>query len=87
MALVTEASSSSFTHQPKNFDVFLSFRGEDTRLGFIGHLYNDLSQQGINTFIDDNLQRGEEISAGLIKIIESSRISMIVFSENYASST
>ena len=87
MALVTEASASSFTHQPKNFDIFLCFRGEDTRLGFIGHLYNALSQQGINTFIDDDLQRGEEISAGLIKIIESSRISIIVFSEDYASST
>ena len=89
MALFTnnEASSSSFTHQPKNFDVFLSFRGEDTRLGFIGHLYNALSQQGINTFIDDNLQRGEEIFAKLVKIIESSRISIIVFSKNYASST
>ena len=70
----------------KNFDVFLIFRGEDTHLGFIGHLYNALSQQGINTFIEDKLQRGEEISAGLIKIIESSKISIIVFSKNYASS-
>ena len=88
MALVTckGASSSSFTHQPKKFDVFLSFRGEDTRLGFIGHLYNALCQRGINTFIDDNLQRGEEISVGLLKVIENSRISIIVFSENYASS-
>ncbi|XP_030958296.1 disease resistance-like protein DSC1 [Quercus lobata] len=88
MALVTckEASSSSFTHQPKKFDVFLSFRGEDTRLGFVSHLYNALCQQGINTFIDNNLQRGEEISVGLFKVIESSRISIIVFSENYASS-
>ena len=86
MALVTckEASSSSFTHQPKKFDVFLSFRGKDTRLGFVGHLYNALYQRGINTFIDDNLQRGEEISVGLLKVIESSRISIIVFSENYA---
>ena len=89
MALFTnnEASSSSFIHQPKNFDVFLSFRDKDTRLGFIGHLYNALSRRGINTFIDDNLQRGEEIFAKLVKIIESSRISIIVFSENYASST
>ncbi|KAL0009449.1 hypothetical protein SO802_010951 [Lithocarpus litseifolius] len=93
MALVTSkgglssTSSSSFTNQLKNFDVFLNFRGEDTRLGFIGHLYNALCQRGINTFIDDNLQRGEEISAGLLKIIESSKISIIVFSENYASST
>ena len=89
MALVTSegASSSSFTHQPKKFDVFLSFRGEDTRLGFIGFLYKALCERGINTFIDDSLQRGEEISASLLKIIESSRISIIVFSENYASST
>ncbi|KAL4597886.1 hypothetical protein ACB092_11G020400 [Castanea dentata] len=93
MALVTikggssYSSSSYFTHQLKNFDVFLSFRGEDTRLGFISHLYNALCQRGINTFIDDNLPRGEEISTGFLKIIESSRISIIVFSENYASST
>ncbi|XP_030961150.1 TMV resistance protein N-like [Quercus lobata] len=89
MALVTSegASSSSFTHQPKKFDVFLSFRGEDTRLGFIGFLYKALCERGINTFIDDSLQRGEEISTSLLKIIESSRISIIVFSENYASST
>ena len=73
MALVTYegASSSSFTHQPKKFDVFLSFRGEDTRLGFVGHLYNALCQRGINTFIDNNLQRGEEISIGLLNVIES----------------
>ena len=83
----SSSSSSSFTHQLKNFDVFLSFRGADTHLGFIGHLYNDLCQRGINTFIDYNLQRGEEISAGLLKIIESSRISIIIFSKNYASST
>ena len=88
MALVAckGASSSSFTHQLKKFDVFLSFRGEDIRFGFISHLYNALCQRGINTFIDDNLQRGEEISVGLLKVIESSRISIIVFSENYASS-
>ena len=81
------ASSSSFTHQYKNFDVFLSFRGEDTRYGFTGHLYNALSRQGIHTFIDDKIPRGEQISAELIKTIESSMISIIVFSENFASST
>ena len=95
MALVTSkggsfsssSSSSSFTHQLENFDVFLSFRGEDTRLSFISHLYSALCQWGIKTFIDNNLERGEEISIGLLKIIESSRVSIIVFSQNYASST
>ncbi|XP_065635804.1 disease resistance protein RPV1-like isoform X2 [Quercus suber] len=81
------ASSSSFTHQPKNFDVFLSFRGEDTRHNFVSHLYTTLCQRGIYTFIDNDLPRGEEISVELFKTIENSIMSIIVFSEKYASST
>ena len=81
------ASSSFFTQQPKNFDVFLSFRGEDTRYGFISHLYEALHLRGIHTFIDDNLQRGEKISTELHKTIENSTMSIIIFSKNYASST
>ena len=81
------ASSSCLTHQPKTFDVFLSFRGEDTRRTFISHLNTALCQRGIHTFIDDDLPRGEEISVELFKTIESSTTSIIVFSENYAFST
>ena len=89
MALVTTkgalSSSSSFTHQPKNFRVFLSF-SEDTRLGFVSHLYDALDRHGIHTFNDNDLERGEEISARLLKTIENSTLSIIVFSKNYASS-
>ncbi|KAK4595992.1 hypothetical protein RGQ29_014184 [Quercus rubra] len=84
------ASSSSSIHQPKNFDVFLSFRGDDTRHGFVSHLYTALCRRGIETFIDNDLPRGEEISVELLKTIENSTMSIIVFSENYggyASST
>ncbi|KAI9092518.1 hypothetical protein K1719_027646 [Acacia pycnantha] len=70
------------------YDVFLSFRGTDTRRSFTGFLYHALCQKGINAFIDDEeLKRGEEISPSLLKAIEESRISIIIFSENYASST
>ena len=75
------------SHQLKNFDVFLSFRGEDTRRGFVSHLHKALTQQGIQTFIDDNLLRGENISEELFKVIENSSASIIVFSKNYASSS
>ena len=91
MALVTSkgasssSSSFSFTHQWK-YDVFLSFRGEDTRNGFTTNLYKALGHRGIHTFMDNNLPRGEKISDELLKTIESSMISIIVFSENYASS-
>ncbi|KAG6627878.1 hypothetical protein CIPAW_15G160300 [Carya illinoinensis] len=71
-----------------NYDVFLSFCGEDTRNAFIGYLYEALDRVGIKTYKDDvELRRGEEISPALLKAIEQSKISIVVFSENYASST
>ena len=65
----------------------LSFRSEDTRRGFISHLYEALCQRGIHTFIDDKLLREEEISTKLLKTIKNSTMSIIIFSKNYASST
>ena len=70
-----------------DYDVFLSFRGEDTRNGFTSHLYRGLCNEDIKTFIDNDLQRGEEISGELLKAIRLSRISIIIFSQNYAFST
>ncbi|KAJ9672866.1 hypothetical protein PVL29_026212 [Vitis rotundifolia] len=69
-----------------NFDVFLSFRGEDTRYNFTDHLFKNLKRMGINTFRDDKLERGEEIAQELLGAIEGSRFSIIVFSERYADS-
>ncbi|XP_075658746.1 disease resistance protein RPV1-like [Castanea sativa] len=85
MALSTNKrvlSSSSTQH-----DVFLSFRGEDTRNNFISYLNGFLHEKDINTFMDDELQRGEKISTELLEAIESSKILIIVFSKNYATST
>ena len=69
------------------YDAFLSFRGEDTRTGFTSTLKGILEMRTVKTFMDDGIPRGEEISAELIKAIGSSMILIIVFSENYASST
>ncbi|XP_061988263.1 disease resistance protein RUN1-like [Rosa rugosa] len=70
-----------------SYDVFLSFRGVDTRNNFTSHLYSKLVSSRIFTFFDDNeLRRGEDISQSFIRAIEGSRISLIVFSANYASS-
>ena len=80
------SSSSSSSTRRWNYDVFLSFRGEDTREGFTSHLYKALCDKGINTFIDDKLRRGEGILKELIQVIKSSSILVIVFSENYADS-
>ncbi|CAN6584567.1 unnamed protein product [Malus baccata var. baccata] len=70
------------------YDVFLSFRGEDTRNGFTGHLHAALKEKGYEVFIDeDDLNRGEEIKEALFRAIEESRISVIVFSKRYADSS
>ena len=82
-----ELTSSSSSTRQWSHDIFLSFRGEDTRYGFTGHLYTALCNYGLNTFLDNNLERGEEISKELFKTIEMSMISIVVLSENYASST
>ncbi|KAH9781851.1 ADP-ribosyl cyclase/cyclic ADP-ribose hydrolase [Citrus sinensis] len=76
----------SSSRNNKKYDVFVSFRGEDTRDNFTSHLYSALCQQNIQTFIDDQLNRGDEISESLVTAIEASAISVIVFSESYASS-
>ncbi|KAG5007100.1 hypothetical protein JHK82_025026 [Glycine max] len=81
--MAVPSSSSSFT-----YDVFLSFRGEDTRYGFTGNLYKVLHDSGIHTFIDDEeLQKGDEITTALEKAIEESIIFIVVLSQNYASSS
>ncbi|XP_048320623.1 disease resistance protein RPV1-like [Ziziphus jujuba] len=79
-------ASSSLSLEEK-YDVFLSFIGEDTRHTFTSYLYAALSAEQILTFMDHELERGDEISPTLSKAIEESKISVIIFSENYASST
>ncbi|KAK2993668.1 hypothetical protein RJ640_009483, partial [Escallonia rubra] len=68
------------------YHVFLSFRGE-TRKAFTDHLYIALDHAGYHTFRDNNeIERGESINSELEKAIQQSRISIIVFSKDYASS-
>ncbi|XP_050115658.1 disease resistance protein RPV1-like isoform X2 [Malus sylvestris] len=84
-----EASSSSSSKSKLwNYDLFLSFRGEDTRNGFTGHLHAALKDRGYQAYMDeDDLNRGEEIKEELFRAIEGSRISIIVFSKRYADSS
>ncbi|KAB1200558.1 TMV resistance protein N [Morella rubra] len=86
MASQGDSSASSST-DPCAYDVFLSFRGEDTRNNFTAHLHDALDRKGIKAYIDDELRRGEEISPALYEAIEESKISVIVLSKNYPSST
>ena len=54
-------------------EVFISFHAEDTHTRFTGHLFAALERKGIR-------------ASELMKAIETSRIAVVVFSKNYATS-
>ncbi|KAK7381832.1 hypothetical protein VNO80_00380 [Phaseolus coccineus] len=83
---LTSSASSSDTLQ-SYYDVFVSFRGPDVREGFLSHLIEALSLNQIASFVDYNIPKGHQISDALLRAIEVSSIYLIIFSENYASSS
>nr|XP_043619997.1 disease resistance protein Roq1-like [Erigeron canadensis] len=87
MASDCDSSSSSKTNENWTYDVFLSFRGKDTRNSFVDHLYAALSHKNVYAFKDEMIHRGKLISPELLKAIEESRYAVVVFSENYANSS
>ncbi|PRQ35459.1 putative toll-like receptor, P-loop containing nucleoside triphosphate hydrolase [Rosa chinensis] len=86
--LVPSTSLVSSAAPWQKYDVFLSFRGADTRKGFVSHLHHELQTvRGIQTFKDDkDLETGAPISSSLLKAIEESNFAIVVLSENYAQS-
>ncbi|ANM67926.1 TIR-NBS-LRR class disease resistance protein [Arabidopsis thaliana] len=70
----------------RRYDVFPSFRGEDVRDSFLSHLLKELRGKAI-TFIDDEIERSRSIGPELLSAIKESRIAIVIFSKNYASST
>ncbi|CAI0418272.1 unnamed protein product [Linum tenue] len=69
------------------YEVFLSFRGPDTRHQFTDILYRFLVRLKIRTFRDDDeLRTGEGIWPNLVKAIGQSKIHVPVMSETYAHS-
>ncbi|RDX93477.1 TMV resistance protein N, partial [Mucuna pruriens] len=70
----------------KNNRLLYNTNGEDTRRTFTSYLYKALIEEKVETYIDEKLEKGDEISAALVKAIEESHVSVVIFSENYASS-
>ncbi len=80
-------SSTSSTPTYK-YDIFVSFCGKDTRTNFTDHLFAALGWKKIHACRDDkDLPRREEIGPELLKAIKTSRIAVVMFSKNYATSS
>ncbi|XP_052209583.1 disease resistance protein RPV1-like isoform X3 [Diospyros lotus] len=85
---MTTTGTASSAPRSSAYHVFLSFRGQDTRRTFVDHLYTALANAGFRTFRDDyGMERGESIKLELHRAIEESRVSIVVFSRNYSSSS
>ncbi|XP_039172552.1 TMV resistance protein N-like [Eucalyptus grandis] len=83
LSLIGESSSTL----GRDYEVFLSFRGPDTRLTITDSLHAGMIQAGIHVFKDDEeLRVGEEIGGELLRAISNSKIYMPIFSKDYASS-
>ncbi|CAI0413023.1 unnamed protein product [Linum tenue] len=67
------------------YEVFMNFRGPDTRYQITDILFRFLVNLKIRTFKDDDeLRKGEGIWPNLVEAIEQSKIYVTIFSENYA---
>ena len=87
MAFIPPSSSSSSSSHRCKYDVFLSFRGKDTRTKFTDHLYTGLKRKGISVFKDnEKLKWGTFIAPELLRAIEKSRFAIVILLRNYASS-
>uniref|UniRef100_A0A7N0T9T7 TIR domain-containing protein n=1 Tax=Kalanchoe fedtschenkoi TaxID=63787 RepID=A0A7N0T9T7_KALFE len=76
------------SNPPKTFQhqVFLSFRGTDTRI-FVGHLFSALKKSGVRVFLDnDGLEHGRDIQLTLYNAIHHSEMSVVILSLGYADS-
>ncbi|CAN7026225.1 unnamed protein product [Brassica oleracea var. botrytis] len=68
-------------------NLFASFYGQGLRQTFLSHLCRQLNENGITMFTNQDLVRGEPVLPSLIQRIRESRISIVVLSQKYASSS
>ncbi|XP_071720221.1 uncharacterized protein [Rutidosis leptorrhynchoides] len=87
LSQVSETSSRSNDHHYL-YDVFISYRGVDTRYSFTNHLHRSLVDASVTAFLDDEeIQTGLYLKPELEIAIKRSRASIIVLSKNFASSS
>ncbi|CAN6875094.1 unnamed protein product [Brassica oleracea var. botrytis] len=65
--------------------VFINFRGADLRSHFAPYLHDVLHKNGINAFIDDKLEVGDDLT-DLFEKIEESTVAVAIISSRYTES-
>ncbi|CAA0313096.1 unnamed protein product [Arabidopsis thaliana] len=78
------ASSSSCNYK---YNVFPSFHGPDVRKTLVSHMRKQFDFNGITMFDDQEIERSATIAPALTEAIKDSRISIVILSKKYASSS
>ncbi|CAG7861175.1 unnamed protein product [Brassica rapa] len=81
------ASSSSSTSRNYSYNVFASFHGPDVRKTLLSHIREQFTHSGITMFDDQEIVRSATIAPSLTEAVRESRISIVIFTKNYASSS
>ncbi|CAA7053866.1 unnamed protein product [Microthlaspi erraticum] len=84
---MASSSSSSSTPRTWRHHVFTSFHGPDVLKAFLAHLHKQFNYNGISMFDDQGVERSQTMKPALTQAIKESRISIVVLSKNYASSS
>ncbi|XP_010440470.1 PREDICTED: disease resistance protein RML1A-like isoform X2 [Camelina sativa] len=84
---MASSSSSSSSSRTWRYRVFASFHGADVRKTFLSHLRKEFNYNGITMFDDQGIERSQIIAPALTQAIRESRISIVLLSKNYASSS
>jgi len=83
---ISSQFSSISINATTQYDVFATFRGKGIHEDFLSHLIEAFRRKKLKAFVDDELKRGDEIPQSLVRGIEGSLISLMIFSQDYASS-
>ncbi|XP_024004369.1 disease resistance protein RML1B [Eutrema salsugineum] len=79
--------SSSLPCRNWSYNVFVSFHGPDVRKTLLSHMREQFKRNGITMFDDQKIVRSATIAPSLTDGIRESRISIVILSKRYASSS
>ncbi|EOA26046.1 hypothetical protein CARUB_v10019460mg [Capsella rubella] len=81
------SSPSTSVSQVWEHHVFPSFHGADVRKTILSHILESFRNKGIDSFIDNDIERSKSIGPKLVEAIKGSKIAIVLLSKNYASSS
>lgn len=79
--------AAQFLHQHQiKYDIFINHRGPDTKLKFVTHLQEALTEKQYTPFVDKSVKEGKHAFEEIKAVIQDTRVHLAIFSPGYAES-